>query len=79
MKLLLLRIKEHRYFIGFLLLFAYAESIQVRILIRRDVNAYTFTPDAAIGALISIGFLFVIMRFFLTKYINGEGYPIKKS
>ena len=78
MKLLLLRIKEHRYFIGFLLLFAYAESIQVRILIRRDVNAYTFTPDAAIGALISIGFLFVIMRFFLTKYINGEGYPIKK-
>lgn len=64
MKLLLLRIKEHRYFIGFLLLFAYAESIQVRILIRRDVNAYTFTPGRPLEQLISIGFLFVICVLF---------------
>lgn len=50
----------NRYFLGFVFLFAYAQSIESRILFR-EVNAYTFTPEAALFTFVNACLIFVIM------------------
>ena len=69
MKKLLHALYVNRYFLLFILLFAYFQSIYIRIVVRGGVNAYVFTPDAAFAALISVSILFLIMLFFIRKWI----------
>ncbi|MEH6658726.1 sensor histidine kinase [Leeuwenhoekiella marinoflava] len=68
MKKLLHTLYVNRYFLLFILLFAYFQSIYIRIVVRGGVNAYVFTPDAAFAALISVSILFLIMLFFIRKW-----------
>lgn len=66
------RIHRHRYFLLFILLFAYVQSIYMRITVWQHVNAYTFTPDAALSVFLTAGVLFAILLFFIRKWQHSE-------
>lgn len=68
MKKWLDRFYRNRHFLAFIFLFAYAQSVYTRISIRQEVNAYTFTPDAALSTLFMAGVLFLIMHSFIKKW-----------
>lgn len=61
-------LKQNKLFILFIFVFAYLQSIQLRYLIRNEINWYIFTPEAAFATLISAGLLFLIIRFFISKF-----------
>lgn len=65
MRTLLQKIYQNIYFILFILIFAYIQSIYIRIAVRRIVNIYIFTPEAALASLFGAGSLFVIIRYFI--------------
>lgn len=71
------KIYQNRYFLLFILLFAYVQSIYIRIIVRQQINAYTFTPDAALVSLIGSGVLFLIMLFFIKKWNKSETLSLK--
>lgn len=50
MKNIIYKINENRYFLLFVLLFAYVQSIYTRIGGRQQINVYTFTPEGAIAS-----------------------------
>lgn len=58
----------HKFFLGFVFLFAYAQSIQGRILVRQNVNFYTFTPEGAIGTFIESLVVFFIIINLLKRF-----------
>ena len=73
------KIKQNRYFLLFVLLFAYAQSIQSRIRVRGELNWYIFTPEAAAGQLLSTLFLIAIISFFLKKAKRSEIFNSKEA
>lgn len=62
------KIAAHKVFIAFVFLFAYAQSIQIRIWVRNEINIYTFTPEAALVSVVSCGLLFYIIHYFIKKW-----------
>ena len=64
------KLASHKIFITFVFLFAYAQSIQIRIWVRNEMNLYTFTPEAAIVTLLSCGLLFYIIHYFIKKWFT---------
>ena len=62
------RINSNKYFLLFILFFAYAQSIYSRIGERSSLDIYIFTPDGALGTMISVGVLFFVIDFFLKRY-----------
>lgn len=79
MKNLLLLIKQNRYFLIFLLLFAYAQSIHSRIAVGRTLNLYLFTPEAAIATLFSVCFLFLVISYFIKIWQKSSVLNIKSA
>lgn len=77
MKNILPKIYEHRHFLLFILLFGYVQTIYKRIAVRQDINAYTFTPDAAIAKLLGTGILFLIILFFIRNWQKTEVFETK--
>ena len=71
------KIYQNRYFLLFILLFAYVQSIYIPIIVGQQMNAYTFTPDAALVSLIGSGVLFLIMLFFIKKWNKSETLSLK--
>jgi len=65
MKILIQKIHQHKYFLLFIFIFSYIQSIYIRIAVRRVVNAYIFTPEAALASLMGAGILFFIVRYFI--------------
>jgi hypothetical protein len=55
-----------------MVLFAYVQSIYSRISVREKINAYTFTPDAALFSLLEAGVLFVILLYFIKRWQKSE-------
>jgi len=72
MKNIIHKINENRGFLLFILLFAYVQSIYTRIVGRQEINAYTFTPEAALATLIGAGILFLIILFFIRKWQKND-------
>ena len=66
------KIGQHKLFVAFVFLFAYAQSIQIRVWVRNEITAYTFTPEAAIITCVSSGFLFFIIHFFIKKWNSTD-------
>jgi hypothetical protein len=58
---LLNTIYTHRFFLLFTLLFGYIASIQTRLVAGRDLNAYLFTPEAALAGFINALVIYFIM------------------
>lgn len=66
-------------FLGFIFFFAYAQSIQMRILVRDNINMYTFTPDGAIFTFFTACLLFLIIGVMLHGFQLGEQkMPVEK-
>lgn len=61
-------IRQHRIFLLFIALFAYAQSVHVRLLIWNNLTLYIFTPDAALSTLIDVCILYSIMLFFIRRW-----------
>ncbi|CAM3974372.1 sensor histidine kinase [Flavobacterium cucumis] len=78
MQKLLSKIKTHRYFLSFVLLFAYVQSVQERFLHRNEFDVYLFTPEAAVAQFLSACFLFLIIRYLLTKWKKSVFIGLKK-
>lgn len=72
MKKLWRSIQLNRYFLLFILLFAYVQSIYMRISFEHVINAYTFTPEAAISSLFKASVLFIIIVFFIDKWQKSD-------
>lgn len=68
MKTIVEQIHQNKYFLLFVLLFAYAQSIHTRIGIRRKLDAYIFTPEAAVATLFSACILFFVIDFFIRNW-----------
>ena len=65
---ILKKIRRHRFFLLFVLLFAYAQSVQIRIWTRGELNGYIFTPEAAVASLITACILFFILDYFIRHW-----------
>ncbi len=78
MKNWLSKIYRNRYFLLFIMLFAYVQSIFIRISSGEKINAYTFTPEAALFALFQAGILFSIMLFFIKKWQKSDVFSAKE-
>ena len=72
MKKLLNRLYANRYFLLFIMLFAYVSSIYDRISAEGELNVYTFTPDAFIYSLINVAILFPIILFFIRRWQKSD-------
>ncbi|UUV20371.1 sensor histidine kinase [Paenimyroides aestuarii] len=71
------KIYQNRFFLLFILLFAYVQSIYIRVIVRKQINAYAFTPDAALASLIGSGVLFLILLFFIKKWNKSETFSFQ--
>lgn len=69
---ILQKVRDNRYFLLFILLFAYLQSIYIRIAVRKQIDIYIFTPEAAIATLVGAGVLFLIISFFIGKWGKTE-------
>lgn len=65
-------ISQNRYFLLFILLFAYVESIYTRLIVRQTLNSYIFTPEAAISSLFNAIILFLVLQFFIKKWQKSD-------
>lgn len=72
MKSWLTKIYNHRLFLLFIMLFAYVQSIFIRLTAWEEVNAYTFTPEALIASLYQAGILFAIILFLIRKFKRSD-------
>ncbi|UJP66695.1 sensor histidine kinase [Mongoliitalea daihaiensis] len=58
----------NKYFLTFVVIFAYLESVQERFSFSKSLHWHLFTPDAAIGQLLNALLLFVIIGLVLQKF-----------
>lgn len=65
---LLHTVYTHRYFLSFTLVFGYIASIQSRLVAGRGLNAYLFTPEAALAAFINAVVIYFIMAQLLKRF-----------
>ncbi|AZB07790.1 histidine kinase [Chryseobacterium sp. G0162] len=72
------QIHQNRYFLLFVLLFAYVQSIHVRIAIRGTLNQYIFTPEAAVANFVSACILFFVIDFFIKNWQRSSTFKIKE-
>ena len=78
MKKLLNRIYTNRYFLLFIVLFAYADSISERIHPWEELNAYIFTPEIVIYRLIEVSILFPLILFFIRRWQKSDIFSTKE-
>lgn len=76
MKNILKQIRQNKSFLLFVLLFAYVQSIHVRIAIRGTLDQYIFTPEAAAATFISTCILFFVIDFFLKNWQKSSAFRI---
>lgn len=71
-------IYANRYFLMFIMTFAYVSSIYDRISYSGVLDAYTFTPEAFIYSLIYVGILFTIILFFIRRWQKSAVFSTKE-
>lgn len=69
---LIKRIHQHRYFLLFILVFAYVQTIYLRITVRQLVNIYIFTPDGPVAHLLQALLLYYIIDLLLKRHQKQE-------
>lgn len=78
MKPWLNKIYLNRYFLLFIMLFAYVQSIYIRITAQEEINQYTFTPEAVLFSLFQAGVLLLIILYFIKKWQQSEVFSPKE-
>lgn len=79
MKNILNEIRQNKYFLLFVFLFGYAQSIQIRLLVRKTLDWYIFTPEAAVLSFISAGILFFVMEFFMKHWQKSDTFSTSEA
>jgi sensor histidine kinase YesM len=69
----------HRYFLLFVMLFGYVESIYVRVAAKDEINFYMFTPEAVFLALLQVGVLYAIILFFIKRWQRLDEFNVRES
>ncbi|MFD2034421.1 sensor histidine kinase [Belliella marina] len=67
MKKFFLSLYLNKYFLAFIVIFAYLEAIQIRFYYIKKLHWHLFTPDAALGQLINALLLFVIIGLVIRR------------
>lgn len=65
----------NKYFLTFIVVFAYLESIQVRFYFGKSLEWYLFTPEAAIAQLFNALLLFVIIGLVISRFNDKFSLP----
>lgn len=78
MKDLLKKLYTNRYFLLFIMLFAYVQSIYIRITAQEEISWYTFTPEALLFSLFQAGVLFLIILYFIKKWQKSDVFSPKE-
>ena len=78
MKKWLTKIYRNRYFLLFIMLFTYLQSIYIRITAWEEITAYTFTPEVILFSLFQAGVLFVIIFFYIKKWQKSDVFSTKE-
>lgn len=78
MKNIVKQIHQNRYFFLFILLFAYVQSIHVRITVRGTLNKYIFTPEAAVATFVCVCILFFVIDFFIKNWQRSSAFSFKE-
>lgn len=60
------------------MIFAYIQSIYERTINWQQINAYTFTPDAAVGSLFQASILFLILHNRIKKWQKSNSFSTKE-
>lgn len=79
MKNILSKIKRSNYFLLFIFLFGYFQSIQIRVLVRREFDWYIFTPEAAVASFLNACILFSIIYFFIRRWQKSDVFSFKEA
>jgi len=72
------KIYRNRYFLLFIMLFTYLQSIYIRITAWEEITAYTFTPEVILFSLFQAGVLFVIIFFYIKKWQKSDVFSTKE-
>jgi len=78
MKKWLNKIYRNRFFLLFIVLFAYVQSIYVRLSVWEKINAYTFTPEAVFASFYQAGLLFVIILALIKKRNHSDVFSTRE-
>jgi len=78
MRTILNKVNRNKYFLLFIVIFAYAQSIDSRIRERTELDFYSFTPDAAIDTLIAVCILFLVLSFFIWRWQKSDIFSTKE-
>lgn len=71
-------ISQHRYFLSFIFLFAYVQTVQERFSYRNVFDSLNFTPEAAVAQFFSACILFLIIRLLINKWQKPDSIAIKE-
>ncbi|AZA93485.1 Inner membrane protein ypdA [Chryseobacterium nakagawai] len=72
------QIHQNRYFLLFVFLFAYVQSIHIRIVVRGTLDQYIFTPEAAVATFVSACILFFVIDFFIKSWQRSSTFSLKE-
>jgi sensor histidine kinase YesM len=78
MKNWLKKIYRNRFFLLFIMLFAYVQSIYVRLSTWEEITAYTFTPEAIFVSLYQAGVLFLIIVALIKKRPQSDVFSTRE-
>ncbi len=72
MKNIARKVYQNRYFLLFIVLYSYVHSVYTRISVRQEINAYIFTPEAALASVPAAALLCLVILFFIGKWQRSE-------
>jgi len=72
MKSIIQKAYRNRYFLLFILIFAYIHTMYIRMVVWREIDVYIFMPEAALAILLNTGVLFWLILYFIRKW-QGSG------
>jgi len=78
MKYILIYIKRNQYFLLFIFLFAYVQTIDTRIAVRGVINRHVFDLDGPIVIFVSVCILFLIITFFIKRWQKSFVFSTKE-
>jgi len=78
MKNILTKVKRNQYFLLFIFLFAYVQTIDTRIAVRGVINRHIFDLDGPIVIFVSVCILFLIIAFFIKRWQKSAVFNTKE-
>lgn len=72
MKNIALKVYQNRNFLLFIVVYSYIHSVYTRISVRQEINAYIFTPEAALASVPAAALLCLVILFFIGKWQRSD-------